>query len=42
MRIRKEMWEERKNLRGKKAIVSSLREYQSGAKRAPSFISFHL
>jgi hypothetical protein len=42
MQIRKELWEERARLTGKAAIVSSLREFKSGAKRAPSFISLHL
>lgn len=42
MALRKEMWEERKQMVGKKVVIESMGQYPSGAHRAPAFISFHL
>lgn len=40
--LRKEMWEGRKDLKGRKVVIESLGRFPSGAYRAPSFVSFHL
>ena len=42
MKLRKEMWEERSSMKGKKVIISALGQFPDGAYRAPAFISFHL
>lgn len=39
---RKEYWEDRKILVGKKALIHSKGQFPSGAYRAPAFISLHL
>lgn len=42
MALRKEMWEAKKKMVGRKVVIQSMGKYPSGAHRAPSFISFHL
>lgn len=42
MKLRKEMWDERRRLKGKKVIIESQGQYPSGAYRAPAFVSLHL
>jgi hypothetical protein len=42
MALRKEMWDNKKQLKGRKAVLSSTEQFPNGAYRAPSFISFHL
>jgi hypothetical protein len=41
-RQRKEYWQDRKALVGKKALIHSKGQFPSGAYRAPAFISLHL
>lgn len=40
--LRKEMWDNRKDMVGRKVVVKSAEQLPSGAFRAPSFESFHL
>jgi len=40
--LRKEMWEEQGDLKGRKAVIESVGQFPSGAYRAPSFVSLHL
>jgi hypothetical protein len=42
MALRKEMWQEKERMVGRKVVIESMGKYPSGAHRAPSFISFHL
>lgn len=42
MRLRKEMWENRSQLKGRKVVIESTEQFPSGAYRAPSFVSFHM
>jgi hypothetical protein len=39
---RKDMWESRSDLVGRKAVVDALQQFPGGAFRAPSFVSLHL
>lgn len=40
--LRKELWESRNRIRGRKVIIEAAGKYPSGAFRGPSFVSFHL
>jgi ATP-dependent DNA ligase len=40
--LRKELWDNRGELKGRKVLIESAGQFPSGAYRAPSFISFHL
>lgn len=40
--LRKDLWDNRGEMKGKKVIIESMGQFPSGAYRAPSFISFHL
>ncbi|UCF78179.1 MAG: hypothetical protein JSW03_08715 [Candidatus Eiseniibacteriota bacterium] len=42
LNLRKELWKDRKDMKGKKVVIASLGQFPNGAYRAPSFISFHL
>lgn len=42
MALRKEMWESKNKMVGRKVVIESLGKHPSGAYRAPAFISFHL
>lgn len=42
MKLRKELWENRKELKGQRVIIESAGQFPEGAFRAPSFVSFHL
>lgn len=41
MELRKDLWDNREKLKGRKVVVESAGQFPGGAYRAPSFVAFH-